>query len=202
MTRVLTLEESTKEQVFNKLRNRPKQTFGIHTSSRYLNKQLKCHFAPLQQDILKNLLNRIHQTLPLATKKMYWATILASMLVLAITTETVQVNIRCKEQTDMIDGAISNENATDDLELIEKNWDILTYLFRKAYCRLDPIWKINDRKQLDSTSQEFATKVKSIVEKHRKLSPSIEHKARILMDRRIFPRFEAISRTALNPQRP
>lgn len=175
MTRVLTLEENTKEQVFNKLRNRPKQTFGIHTSSRYLNKQLKCHFAPLQQEIFKNLLDRIQQTLPAPTKKDHWATILTSMLVLAITIETIQVNIRCKEQTDAIDRTISSENVTDDLNQIENNWNILTHIFHKAYCKFNPMSRIGDLKQLDMTSQELATNVRNIVEKHRKLPPSIEH---------------------------
>lgn len=51
MTRTLTLVESSKQEVYSQLQRRPAKAFGVHTSSRILNKELKYIIAPLYKDL-------------------------------------------------------------------------------------------------------------------------------------------------------
>lgn len=98
-----------------------------------------------------------------------WTTILGCLLTLAITMESVQVNVRCKEATDKCDQVIPEDSndATLDLARMEEKWEILVSLFHKAYPRFKPIQKEEDREKLDIASQVFARRIQSTIETHR-----------------------------------
>lgn len=174
MTRTLTLVESTKQQVYDKLLRPPIEAFGDHTASRVLNKELKCIIAPLYQKICKDFLDQVQNTLLVSAgdKLPSWATLVGSLLTMAVIMESVQVGIRCKEATDKSDNVIpENSNvATLHLELMEEKWNILVSLFHQAYRRFDPIQKEKDRGKLDTPSRELAKSIQIIVENHRKWS--------------------------------
>ena len=172
ITRTLTLVESTKQQVHDRLLCAPTEAFGVHTSSRLLNKELKFIVAPLHQETWKELLDQVQNTLLVGHKDKLpaWATVLGCLLTLAMIMESTQVNIRCKEATDKSDKIIpeSSNVATVDLELMEEKWEILVKIFRKAYTRLNPIQKEEHRGRLDTHSGKFAQNINDVIEKHRK----------------------------------
>lgn len=174
MTRTLTLVESTKNQVYSKLQRRPTEAFGVHTSSRILNKELKYIIAPLYRDLWTKFLDQVHNTLLVGHKDKFpsWATILGCLLTLAMTMESVQVNVRCKEATDKYDKVIPEDStdATLDLARMEEKWEILVSLFHKAFPRFKPVQKEEDRKKLDIPSQGLAQRIKNIIEFHRESS--------------------------------
>lgn len=180
MTRTLTLVESTKKQVYSQLQCPPAEAFGVHTSSRMLNKELKYVIAPLYQDVLTKFLEQVHNAL-LGDKYPSWATILGSLLTLAMTMESVQVSVRCKEATDKCDKAIPEDSnaATLALALMEEKWEFLVSLFHKAYPRLKPIQREEHRKRLDTPSQELAQRIKDIIEKNRELSSKMRVASRL-----------------------
>lgn len=175
MTRNLTLVESTRQQVHDQLQCRPIETFGVHTASRVLNKELKYIIAPLHQKMFKDLLDQVQNTLLVSSgdKLPSWATLLGSLLTMAVNMESVQVNLRCKEATDKCHKIIPEDSdaATMDLERMEEKWNILVSLFCQAYSRLDPIQKEDNRARLDPPSRELARRFQIIIENHRK-SPS------------------------------
>lgn len=177
MTRTLTLVESTKQQVYNQLQRPPAAAFGVHTSSRMLNKELKYIIAPLYKDLWTKLLDQVHKTLLVGHKDKFptWATILGCLLTLAMTMESVQVNVRCKEATDKCDQVIPEDSndATLDIERMEEKWEILVLLFHKAYPRFKPFQKEGDRERLDIPSQELAQRIQNIIEKHRESSSDV-----------------------------
>ena len=182
MTRTLTLVESTKQEVYSQLQRRPARAFGVHTSSRILNKELKYIIAPLYKDLWTKFLNQVHITLLVGHKDKVpsWATVLGCLLTLAMTMESVQVNVRCKEATDKCDKVISEDNndATLDLARMEEKWEILVSLFHKAYPRFKPIQKGEDYEKLDIPSQVFAQRIQSIIETHRESSSEVRTSCR------------------------
>ena len=175
MTRTLTLVESTEQQVYSQLQRRPAEGFGRHTSSRILNKELKHIVAPLYKNSWTKFLDQVHNALLVShrDKLPSWATILGCLLTLAVTMESVQVSVRCKEATDKCDQVISKDSnvATLDLARMEEKWEILVSLFHKAYPRFKPLQKEEDREKLDTPSRELAQRIQTIIEKHRE-SPS------------------------------
>jgi hypothetical protein len=171
MTRTLTLVENTKEEVYSKLWSPPRAVFGAHSSSRLLNKQLKFILAPLHRESWTNLLDSVQKTLLVEhkAKRGSWATLLACLLTLAMTMESVQISIRCKEATEKHEGAIpeDNDDATLDLARMEEKWTILLELFHKRYSRFNPLGKEDHRDQLDIPSRDFARNIDHATEKHR-----------------------------------
>ncbi len=160
MTRTLTLVENTKEQVFRQLRSRPREVFGAHISSRLLNKQLKFILAPLHRESWTNLLDSVHRTVLVESKaeRGSWAPLLACLLTLAMTMESVQISIRCREATEKREGAIleDNDDATLDLARMEEKWNLLLELFHKRYSKFNPFGKEYHRDELDIPSREHA----------------------------------------------
>lgn len=177
MTRTLTLVENTKQQVYDQLQRRPAEAFGVHTSSRVLNKELKYIMAPLYQDIWRKFLMQVQNTLLVShrDKLPSWATVLGCLLTLAMTMESVQAHVRCKEATDKCDKVIPEDSnaATSDLTQMEETWEIFLALFHKAYPKFNPIQNEGHRERLDNPSQGLAQGVKNIIEKHRKLSSEV-----------------------------
>lgn len=174
MTRTLTLVESTKQQVYDQLLRPPTEAFGVHTSSRVLNKELKYIIAPLHQELWMKFLDQVHNTLLVGhrDKLPSWATVFGCLLTLAMTMESVQVNVRCKEATDKCDKVIPEDSnvAALDLERMEEKWEFLVSLFRRAYPRFRPIQREEHREKLDTPSQELAQRIQNTIEKHGKSS--------------------------------
>lgn len=170
MTRTLTLTESSKQQVYDQLIHRPTEVFGVHASSRILNKELKFIIAPIYRQYWTTVLDQIDNILlnNHRGKPSSWATVLGLLSTLTMTMETVQIGVRCQEETDKCDKIISeNSNfATLTLERMEEKWELLLSLFHGVY-RFNPIQKAEDRKKLDTLSQVFAQNIYKIIEKHR-----------------------------------
>ena len=182
MGHTLTLMEDTKEQVHKNLLKPPAEAFGTHTSSRWLNKELKYLFSELHQTLNKRVLEGIQKNLQASNKKQSWATAFMGLLILAMTTGSIQVLIRCKEATDKGDGTVTqeNEDATSEIRLINERWNFLKDLFHKKYLTseigkakgFNPVQQDGARRELDQPSQALAQKMKILIEKHRGYPPS------------------------------
>ncbi|KAL8854256.1 MAG: hypothetical protein Q9221_000970 [Calogaya cf. arnoldii] len=173
MTHSLTIVENTKDYVYKKLQNKPENPFGHHTCARWVNKQIKFLLSALHTDVLKEVLNKVQDTLRLSTKKDLWAPLFASMVILAMTTETLQVTVRCKEDTDKQEGTIEPDDRTADREiaLMDERYDLLWRLFHQGYRTLldkgfNPLQDLTVRADLDPASQSLAAKASEIVEKY------------------------------------
>lgn len=189
MSHTLTLAEDTKEHVYRNLRNRPAEAFGVHTSSRWLNKELKFLFCTLHQSLFQKVLEEIQKNLQASNKKQTWATAFTGLLSLGMTVGSIQVLIRCKEETDKRDQVISleNEKANSELKEINVKWNFLKDLFHKKYLTAEisktkgfnPVHQDRARKVLDMPSQALAQQIKIFPDKHREQSPEASCPIRI-----------------------
>lgn len=181
MTHSLTLLEDTRDTVASRLRNAPAEPYGVHTCPRWLNKELKFVLASLHKRLLHDVLELIHRTLhDMSTNSSYrfWATLFIGLLVLSMVTESLQVAVRCKEETDMSDGIVysSRNHATLTIEKSDETLAHVTSLFHSRYHmdkkgknEINPIKNLKDRKNLkDSPSEALADKVKGLIEGYRK----------------------------------
>ncbi|MCJ1467668.1 hypothetical protein MMC07_006293 [Pseudocyphellaria aurata] len=167
MTHTLTLVDEN--EVFRKLKNTPPRAYGIHTSSRWLNKELKFLFSLLHQTQWKAVLDKLQLILQSSKKKSAWCPAFVALLLLAMMTESMQIQIRCKEETDKTDGTIARENnvASSDIGLMEEKWEVLRDLFHKKYKGFNPIYQDRDQKDLeDASMQRLAQQVKALTEKY------------------------------------
>lgn len=180
MTHSLTIVEDTKEFVYKQLRNKPKNPFGNHTCARLLNKQIKYLLSTLHEDVLRDVLNKVQDTLRLSKRKNFWAPLFASIVILAMTTESLEVTVRCKEETDKQEGMIDQDDrkADEAIAQMDDRFDLLRRLFHQGYRTLlpkgfNPLRDLTDRLQLvDNASQTLAAKASDIVMQYRKSSCS------------------------------
>lgn len=173
MTHSFTLVENTKDDVYQQLQNPPAEPFGHHTCARWLNKQMKFLWSTLHQDVLKEVLNKVQDILRVSNKKSLWAPLFACMVILAMTTETLQVAVRCKEETDKQEETIKQDDKTADdaIALMDERFDLLKRLFHQAYRTLlpkglNPLQNAQDRARLDDASHSLAAKASDIVEQY------------------------------------
>ncbi|KAL8855525.1 MAG: hypothetical protein Q9178_007845 [Gyalolechia marmorata] len=174
MTHSLTFDEDTRDSVYRQLMNPPREKFGRHTCARLLNKQIKFLLLTLYKDTLKGVLSRVQETLRSSSKKSLWAPLFASMVILAMTIETLQVTVRCKEETDKQENMINQDDRTADgaIALMDKRFDMLRRLFHQGYRTLspgglNPLRSLANRTCLDDASQRLAAKANDIVEDYR-----------------------------------
>ena len=177
MTHSLTLVEDTKEEVFERLHNRPPNAFSIHTSPRLLNKQIKTMLAAIHYDLLKRFLNKFQEGARLANKTELWAAMFSSVFVLASTTDTLEATLRCKEETDKVENEIDESDTTAEkaIWLMEESFDFLHKIFQKKYLMhspdgngMNPISNLDNRCILDTSSQILASEASTIIEKYSK----------------------------------
>lgn len=172
MTHQLTLVESTKDNVYERLNNPPTERYGHHTSPRWLSRQIKFLLSTLHQEVMRNgVLYLVQDTLRRADRKPLWAALFASMIVLAMTTETQELTVRCKEKTDKGEGTIRlDDRAADDaINLMDERFQLMRNLFHQGYRTLstkgfNPLQSPQDRAFLDEASQSLAAKANMIVE--------------------------------------
>lgn len=167
MTHTLTLVDENK--VFRELKNHPPKAYGIHTSSRWLNKELKFLFSTLHRTLWKNVLEKLQLTLQSSNKRPAWTRAFVALLLLAMVVESMQVQVRCKEESDKRDGimgAQGNDDASSEIRHMDEKWQLLRDLYHKKYKTFNPIYQDNDRKMLDPPMQELAQRVKALTEKH------------------------------------
>lgn len=168
MMHTLTLVEREKEVVARRLLYRSSEPYGTHTSSRWLNKQLKFLLSTLHEELLKNTLRKINSLLESSQRPKTWGSALTGLILLTMTIEAIQMIIRCKEATDKSENLIpeESEKATIDIENSEETWRFLQGLFYTTYHK-NPIHNEKDRQNLkDAPSQQLASDVKSVIEKH------------------------------------
>lgn len=177
MTHTLTLVDVN--EVSRKLKNHPPKAYGLQTSSRWLNKELKFLFSNLHKNLWKIVLEKLQQTLQLSKKQSAWNTAFVALLLLAMMTESMQIQIRCKEETDKRDRMRAQDHdASSEIGLMDEKWEVLRDLFHKKYGTpstvgwpngtkaFDPIYQDRDRNMLDTPCQELAQQVKTLTEKH------------------------------------
>ncbi|KAL8709093.1 MAG: hypothetical protein Q9220_006114 [cf. Caloplaca sp. 1 TL-2023] len=177
MTHSLTLVESTKDDVYNRLQNRPTVKFGIHTCPRWLNKQIKFLFSALHRDNVRDLLKLVQDTLRTADKRPLWPALFAAISVLAMTTESLQVTLRGKEDIDKKEKRIGERDTTAnrDVALMDDEFTFLKNLFHEKYRTLlnkgfNPLQSTSDRASLDDAAQSLAAEASDIVTTHRESS--------------------------------
>ncbi|KAL8990823.1 MAG: hypothetical protein Q9177_000612 [Variospora cf. flavescens] len=150
MTHSLTLVEHTKGDVYRRLRNPPQEQFSHLTCPRHVQEKLRA-----------------------STRKPSWAALFASMLVLAMTIETFQQTLRCKEKTEKEEGTIrqSDTTADDKIALMEDRFEHLKKFFHQGYRThmargFNPLQSSENRKFLDEPSRSLAAKASDIVKAH------------------------------------
>ena len=181
MTHSLTLLENTREIVATQLLNAPAEPYWVHTCPRWLNKELKFVLACRHQRLMHDVLASMHRTLhDMSTNSSYrfWASLFIGLLVLSMVTESLQVAIRCKEETDKSEGIVypSRNHATSAIEKSDETLDHVTSLFRSRYHmdkrgknEINPIRNLDNRRDLkDSPSEALASEVKSLIDGYRK----------------------------------
>ncbi|KAL8655040.1 MAG: hypothetical protein Q9210_001131 [Variospora velana] len=173
MTHSLTLVEHTKGDVYRRLRNPPQEQFSHLTCPRWLNRQIKFLLSMLHHDVLKTCLSLVQEKLRASTRKPSWAALFASMLVLAMTTETLEQTLRCKEKTEKEEGTIRHEDTTADdaIALMDERFEHLKNFFHQGYRThmargFNPLRSSEDRKFLDEPSRSLAAKASDIVKEH------------------------------------
>ncbi|MCJ1261157.1 hypothetical protein MMC22_001021 [Lobaria immixta] len=172
MTHTLTLVDE--KEVYRQLKNQPTKAYGFQTSSRWLNKELKFLFSTLHQTLWKAVLETLQLTLQSSNKRPAWTKAFVALLLLAMMTESMQVQIRCKEETDKRDGMRTQESKSANVEIktMDEKWNLLRDLFHKKFGTLsngrafNPIHHDSDRKNVDEAFEKLAQEVKSITEKH------------------------------------
>ncbi|KAL8992302.1 MAG: hypothetical protein Q9169_007207 [Polycauliona sp. 2 TL-2023] len=173
MSHSLTIVEDTRDSVYRQLKNRPENPFGYHTSARWLNKQIKFLLSTLHQKVFEEMLSGLQDTLRHSKRIDFWAPLFASMVVLAITTELLEVTVRCKEQTDKQEDIIKPDDKTADRDItqMDERFDLLIRLFHQGYRTLlpkgfNPLQNPTGRNDLDHAGISLASKGREIVEQY------------------------------------
>lgn len=178
----MTLVEGTQSRVAFRLQKRPNESYGIHTCPRWLNKELKFLLSTLHQSVLQGILELTEKTFREGSRKkakVSWPRWFISILVLSMVTESLQVAVRCKEETDKGEGIVglNDKSATITLKTMDERLDFMTKIFRQKYGmngkgkdEFNPIEKIGDREHLDNLpSETLAMQVKALIDKYSKL---------------------------------
>lgn len=178
MTHSLTLTEDTRVEVSSKLMNPPQTPYEPLTCPRWLNKELKFLVARLHIDLMKEVLVLLHTTLRDGKKKKsLWAIAFIGLLSLSMVTESLQVSVRCKEETDKEMKMILKDDtrADSDVNLMDNRFDLLLWIFRKKYGIAEnrvgkgfcPLRESDDRESLDQPARTFAVEVGHIIQSYR-----------------------------------
>lgn len=177
MTHSWTLTENTKNKVFDQLWRKPSGPFQVHTCPRWLNKQLKYLMATAHKELMRKVLAGIQDKLHLSNKKATWATVFVSLLMLSMTTESLQVAVRGKEAIDKREGILMPEDGTAQttIDKIEERLNFLIRLYRKKYgateereMTFNPL-KEGSRAYADlgSPDQSLAREMKDVIDTYR-----------------------------------
>lgn len=178
MTHSWTLTEDTKDRVFAQLRRKPDGPFQIYTCPRWLNKQLKFLMLDAQQQLMRKVLAGVQDMLRGAKKKSAWATTFTSLLMLSMTTESLQVAIRCKEATDKREGILMPGDSTADaaIDKSEERLDFLVKLYRRKYgateekqMTFNPLQDSRAREEdLDLPDQRLVHEIRAMIDTYRR----------------------------------
>ncbi|KAL8674324.1 MAG: hypothetical protein Q9168_001253 [Polycauliona sp. 1 TL-2023] len=174
MSHSLTIVEDTRDAVYRQLKQRPDNPFGHHTCARWLNKQIKFLLSTLHQDVLKGVLSKLQDTLRKANSKEHWASLFASLAIVAMTTESQEVTVLCKEETDKQEGTIGPDDRTaeKDIAQMDETFDLLRRLFHQKFRTLlpkglNPLRDLTDRDGLpDHASRSLAAKGNEVLEQY------------------------------------
>lgn len=170
MTHSLTLTEDTRADVYYRLRNRPDTLYEPLTCPRWLNKEFKFLMSTLHTDLLKNILELLHKNLRDGKQtRLLWAIAFIALLTLSMVTESMQISVRCKEETDKEMGTLPRHDSTAQSEIdhMDERLDLLMRIFRKKYritehmdgngkAGFNPVKDLKDRSLLDEPAQMFA----------------------------------------------
>ena len=109
-----------------------------------------------------------------------WAVDFMGLLTLSMVTESLQVAVRCKEETDKEMGLLpqGDARAETDISLMDERLDLLMRLFRQKYksmgqrhgkgkLEFNPVKDYKDRNSLDQPAQMLAQHVDRVTKSHR-----------------------------------
>ncbi len=126
---------------------------------------------------MENILGKLTQTLRGSKKTSSWAVNFASLLMLGMVNESIQVTLRCKEATDKAEGTIDQHDETAKREsiLIDEKFDLLQDLYHRGYKTqgakgkpsFNPLRSAVDREKLDAPANQLAQNVGDVVESYR-----------------------------------
>ena len=184
MTHSLTLTEDTRADVYSRLRNPPDIPYEPGTSPRWLNKELKFLMSTLHTDLKNHMLELLHKNLrDCKEKRLLWVIAFIGLLTLSMVTESMQVCVRCKEETDKQMGALAKDDSTAKSEVnrMDERLDFLMRIFWKKYhvaehkggkakAEFNPVRDLKDRGSLDGPAQIFAREVDRVIRDYRKSS--------------------------------
>ena len=128
--------------------------------------------------LMEDVLERLTQLLRRSKKEFSWTTGLASLLILAMANESIQVNLRCKEATNKEEGVLDlhDETVRRESTMIDEIFTFLRDLYHRGYKTegtkarpsFNPIQNVDDREKLEGPARNLAQSVKEVLESHRK----------------------------------
>ena len=144
--------------------------------------------SAIHVELFKDVLHRLHRTLRDCKNKMLiWAVDFMGLLTLSMVTESLQVAVRCKEETDKEMGLLpqGDARAETDISLMDERLDLLMRLFRQKYkstgqrhgkgkLEFNPVNDLKDRNSLDQPAQMLAQHVDRVTKSHRNSQSSHE----------------------------
>ncbi|KAL8783394.1 MAG: hypothetical protein Q9213_004653 [Squamulea squamosa] len=174
MTHTWSLAENTEGEVYRRLRNPPPGPVAHQTGARLLDTQIKFLLSTLHRDILEDVLNKMQDTVR-TNCQISWAPLLVSMVIMAMTVELLEANVRCKEEVAKQEGMLGAEDRTADEEitLMDEKFNLLKRSFHQRYKTLlpkafNPLHKPQQHAGLDYASQSLAAKAGEIIIQNRK----------------------------------
>ena len=170
MTHTFTLDDTTLSDIEYRLKTRPKTAFGVHTSSRFLNRELKFLLSTLHKDLMQDLLKSVHQRLRVSDKPA-WTTIFAALLTLSMIGESMQACVRLKEDVDKRAGLVTeyDDKVSASQSLINEAFKFLQQSYHQRFRThgrnpYNPIQSVSDRSTMgDVPSQELAATVDRLI---------------------------------------
>ena len=134
--------------------------------------------ARLHTDLLRDVLEILQKNLRNGRdKNSLWAIGFIGLLSLSMVTESMQVSVRCKEETDKEMAALPQDDtrAKSDVSLMDEKLDHLIMIFRKKYGIVEnrvgkgfnPLRESDDREALDQPTRMFAVEVGHIIQSYR-----------------------------------
>ena len=178
MTHAWTIREATLPHVYMILRHRPVEPYSAQTSPRLFNRQLKSYMTLIHRCQIALVLDGYSKQLPPSdTNLRHWAPSLIALLVLCMTSESLQASMRCKEETEKSQGILAEDDdgVKMDIENLDETIALLTELFARKHHRktkeksaFNPIASaVDEQKLTDSIPRDLARRLKSIIKNHR-----------------------------------
>ena len=159
---------------------------------------------------MKKVLAGIQDKLHSSKKKVTWATVFVALLMLSMTTESLQVAVRGKEATDKREGILmqGDGTATTTIEKMEERLNFLIRLYRKKYgateereMTFNPLKNHDAYNSLGPPDQDLAHKIRTVTDTYRREPPNPPASRMTLISNRWFSRDSPVIGSTLDRYR-